>query len=102
MTQTEGHEARKMTHEGIAHEFGLPVDRRTITRYKHILGYYFRIAQQVLYADPKTCELRLKFAREMLRKYRTKADWHPVRFSDESHQGLDPQGKKHIWRLDGE
>ncbi|KAF3919989.1 hypothetical protein ABW20_dc0101063 [Dactylellina cionopaga] len=100
--QAEGWDARIVSHQGIAEELGAPLSDRTIVRYMHKIDYSQCIACQASYLTPEACDRRVAFAKHMLDKYPEGKDWRNVRWSDETHFGLGPEDKVHIWRKDGE
>jgi hypothetical protein len=91
-----------MSWETLAYESGLDVSPRTVKRAMGTLDYHKCIACRKGWVSEKTAEKRLEWAEETYRRYPNKQDWHRVRFSDEVHIGLGPQGQLRIIRKPGE
>lgn len=78
------------------------VSGRTVQRVLGRLDYHTCVACQTSWVSKNHAAQRLQFAKDMLAKYPTKYDWRRVRFSDEVHFGLGPQGKLMIIRKKGQ
>jgi hypothetical protein len=95
--QNQGFEARILTWKQLAEACEIEgPSERTIQR---AMGNYMHYSKWV---SPSAARNRLHFAIEMLRKYPTPEAWRRVRFSDEVHFGLGPQGKLRVLRKPGE
>lgn len=66
------------------------------------MDYHKCVACQRGWASKDLAERRLAFAEYILKKYPNPEDWQRVRFSDEVHFGLGPQGKLMIIRKKGQ
>ena len=92
-----------MTWDTLGYEAGLVnVSARTIQRAMGSLHYYKCVACQKGWVSKDLAKRRLEFAKTMLSRYPNPVDWYRVRFSDEVHFGLGPQGKLMIIRRPGE
>ena len=81
---------------------GKLVSGRTLQKVMGRLDYYKCVACQKGWVSKDLAKRRLAFAKEMLRKYPEPWQWKRVRFSDEVHFGLGPQGKLMIIRKKGQ
>lgn len=81
---------------------GTLVSSRTIQRAMGRLDYYKCITCQTGQVSKDLAKRRLKWAKDILKKYPTKEAWRRVRFSDEVYFRLGPQGKLMIIRKKGE
>jgi hypothetical protein len=95
-------EGRSMSWDTLAYEAGLDVSTRTIRRAMGTLDYHKCIACRKGWVNKETAKRRVEYATLMLDRYPYQKDWHHVRFSDEVHFGLGPQGKLRIIRKPGE
>jgi len=75
---------------------------RTIQRALGRLDYHKCVACRRSWVSTGVRQRRVEYAKEMLSKYPRPEDWLHVRFSDEVHFGLGPQGKLMIIRRPGE
>jgi hypothetical protein len=76
------------------------VSEKTIQREMRIRGWHFCIACQKIWLSWGTVQARLKFGREYIKM---EIDfWRKVRFTDECHLSLGPQGKVSLLRQRGE
>lgn len=66
------------------------------------LNYYKCIACWKGWVSQRLAKRRLEYTRLMLERYPYKKDWKHIRFSDEVHFGLGPQGRLWIIRRPGE
>jgi hypothetical protein len=80
----------------------LDVSGNIIQRVLDSLNYRRCIACIKSWVSLQTVNKRLEWAKLMLARYPTPADWKRVRFSDEVHFGYGPQGKVWIIRKPGE
>lgn len=80
---------------------GTLVSGRTIEKAMGTMDYYKYVACQRSWCSKDHATIRLEFAELMLKRYPEKEDWRRVRFSDEVHFGLGPQGKLIIIRKKG-
>jgi hypothetical protein len=96
-------EERAMTWLALGEEAGLNrVSERTIQRAIGRLDYHKCVACQRGWVSKDLAERRVEFAKRMLVKYPNPDQWKRVRFSDEVHFSLGPQGKLMIIRKPGE
>jgi hypothetical protein len=96
-------EERAMTWLALGEEAGLNgVSERTIQRAMGRLDYHKCVACQRGWVSKDLARRRVEFAERMLAKYPNPDQWKRVRFSDEVHFGLGPQGKLMIIRKPGE
>jgi hypothetical protein len=93
---------KSMTYDAIIAKLDLRSSVRTLQCEFHNLDYWKCIACVKGYISPKAGERRVEFCQIMLSRYPDKQDWHHVRFSDESHFGVGPQGKLLIFRKPGQ
>ena len=102
--QNQGFEARILTWKQLAEacEIEGPSERTIQRAMGNSMHYSKCIACQKAWVSPSAARNRLHFAIEMLRKYPTPEAWRRVRFSDEVHFGLGPQGKLRVLRKPGE
>ena len=70
----------------------------TVRRAVKDLNLRMCIACEQKYASPRLRERRVEYARVMLERYPEPENWRHVRFSDECHFGLGPQGKVDLIR----
>ncbi|KAH7394815.1 hypothetical protein BKA66DRAFT_567205 [Pyrenochaeta sp. MPI-SDFR-AT-0127] len=99
-----GFEARKLTWLELAFEAGVEgVSARTISRAMgNTMSYSKCIACQKRWVNDSTACARKSWASAMLQRYPDAEDWHRVRFSDEVHWAIGPQGSIYITRQPGE
>ncbi|KAF1978853.1 hypothetical protein BU23DRAFT_586691 [Bimuria novae-zelandiae CBS 107.79] len=95
-------EGRSISWEALAYESGLDVSWRTVKRAMGTLNYHKCIACRKGWVNKATAANRKQYAELMLSRYPHQQDWHHVRFSDEVHIGLGPQGKLRIIRKPGQ
>jgi hypothetical protein len=95
-------QTRLMTWETLGYEVGLDVSWRTIQRFMGRLDYHKCIACRKGWVDDKLGQKRKDWAALMLERYPTSEHWRRVRFSDEVHFSLGPQGRLMIIRRSGE
>jgi hypothetical protein len=95
-------QGRSMTWETLGYEAGLDVSVDTIRRAMGTLNYHKCIACQKGWVSDKLGQLRKEWAATMLERYPTLEHWKRVRFSDEVHFCLGPQGRLMIIRRPGE
>jgi len=94
---------RAMTWDTLAYEAGLEnVSARTVKNTMGSLDYHKCVACQKAYVSPHLAERRKAWAKTMLERYPNPEDWKHVRFSDEVHFSLGPQGRLMIIRRPGE
>lgn len=93
---------RNIAPDLLAYEANVDVHERTIQRRLHEHQYFRCIACRKGYIDKDLREHRVAWAQHMLAKYPTPEHWKHVRFSDEVHFGLGPQGRLWIWRKRGD
>ncbi|KAF1964030.1 hypothetical protein BU23DRAFT_585773 [Bimuria novae-zelandiae CBS 107.79] len=104
MIKEEGFEARKMTWLDLAFEVGLEgVDERTISRAMgNTMSYHKCIACKKKWCNKSTATARKAWAEVIKERYPLPKDWYSVRFSDEVHWAIGPQGSIYIIRKPGE
>jgi hypothetical protein len=95
-------EGRSMSWETLAYESGLDVSGRTVKRAMGTLNYHKCLACRKGWVNKATATNRKQYAELMYSRYPHKTDWYHVRFSDEVHIGLGPQGHLRIIRKPGE
>ncbi|KAF1809579.1 hypothetical protein P152DRAFT_461262 [Eremomyces bilateralis CBS 781.70] len=93
---------REMTWETLATEADIDCSGRTIQRAMQSLDYHKCIACRKAWVSKQLATKRVAYAKKMLAKYPTPEHWKHVRFSDEVHFGLGPQGKTLIIRKRGQ
>jgi hypothetical protein len=104
LIKEEGFEARKLSWQELAFEVGLEgVSSRTIARAMGgSMSYHKCIACQKKWCNPSTAKARKDYAEAKLQRYPEPEDWYIVRFSDEVHWAIGPQGSIYITRKPGE
>ena len=101
--QEAGFEARTMSWAELAYEVGIEgVAPDTIKRAMGTMDYSKCIACRKGWYSKKAAQNRVDFSRAQLNLRPQPTDWRPVRFSDEVHFALGPQGKVHVIRKPGE
>jgi hypothetical protein len=95
-------ETRSMTWETLGYEAGLDVSWRKIQRAMGTLDYHKCIACSKAWVNQKLGQKRKYWAETMLQRYPEPDDWKRVRFSDETHFSLGPQGRLMVIRRPGE
>jgi hypothetical protein len=98
----EGFEARCLSWEALGREVGLDCSRRTIQRAMGSMSYHKCIACTKAWCNNSTAKHRVEWSTVTKERYPEPEDWKPVRFSDEVHWSLGPQGKMRIIRKPGE
>jgi hypothetical protein len=94
--ETTGLEGRALTWEQLGFEANVEASGRTIKRTMETMDYHKCIACQRGWVSQSARENRLRYAKEMLKKYPEPEDWYRVRFSDEVHFGWGAQGRLRI------
>ncbi|KAF1987341.1 hypothetical protein K402DRAFT_412293 [Aulographum hederae CBS 113979] len=95
--------SRSMSWETVGYEAGLGnVSARTIQRAMGRSDYHKCVACRRGWVSEDLAKRRVEFAKIMLSKYPNPDQWKHVRFSDEVHFGLGPQGHLLIIRKPGE
>jgi hypothetical protein len=95
-------ETRSMTWETLGYEAGLDVSVDTIKRAMGSLQYHKCIACRKGWVSSDLGKRRKVWASTMLDRYPELEDWKRVRFSDEVHFSLGPQGRLIVIRRPGE
>lgn len=90
-----------MSYEAIITELDLECSVSTLRREIHHLNWWKCIACEKSWVHPDDRDRRVDWATVMKQKYPLKKDWYHVRFSDEVHFGIGPQGKVLIFRKPG-
>jgi hypothetical protein len=91
-----------MTWETLGYEAGLDVSARTIQRAMGTRDYHKCVACRKAWISKDLGERRKAWATTMLQRYPKPEDWKRVRFSDEVHFTLGPQGRLMIIQRPGE
>ena len=97
-----GWDARVLTWAQLASELEFDVSGDTMKRAMGSLDYHKCIACSKGWVSAQSAQKRREFAETMLVLKPTPADWLDVRFSDEVHWRVGPQGKMRIIRRPGE
>ncbi|KAK4100945.1 hypothetical protein N658DRAFT_74700 [Parathielavia hyrcaniae] len=99
-----GFEARALTWQALAYEAGVAaeVSWRTIQRAMGTFGYRKCVACRKGCVSPATAKRRLNAATIALRERPTPQHWRDIRWSDEVHFSLGPEGRIMIIRKSGE
>jgi hypothetical protein len=102
--QTQGFNGRRLGWLQLAEQVGITgVCARTIAiTLGNSFNYASCISCHVSWVLASAARNRLQFATNMLRKYPKAEDWYSVRFSDEVHFSLGPEGKVRVIRQPGE
>jgi hypothetical protein len=95
-------ESRSMTWDTLAYEAGLDVSPHTVQRAMGTLNYHKCIACKKGWVNKASATRRIEYAQVMLQRYPTQDNWKHVRFSDEVHIGVGPQGQVRVIRKPGE
>jgi hypothetical protein len=99
----EGFAGRAMTWAELAYEAGIEgVHPDTVKRAMGSMDYHKCIACQKGWVNEKTAKDRVEWSKAALQRRPEPEDWHIVRFSDEVHFALGPQGRVYIIRRPGE
>ncbi|XPS73361.1 hypothetical protein M3J09_005509 [Ascochyta lentis] len=100
----EGFEARKLTWQQLAWEAGLEgVTERTISRVMgNTMEYTKCIACQKSWCNTSTAKKRKEWSGVMKERYPDAEDWYHVRFLDEVHWAIRPEGSIYIICKPGE
>jgi hypothetical protein len=98
----EGFEAQALTWEALGWEAGLEVSGDTVKRALGLMEYSKCIACQKGWVNRSLGKKRKEFAEAMKTRFPTPNSWKLVRFSDEVHFTLGPQGRMYIIRKPGE
>lgn len=93
---------RAMSWAALGYEAGLDVSGRTVKRAMGRLDYHKCVVCRRGWVNQKLAQERIQYAKIMLERYPTKEAWRRVRFSDEVHFGIGPQGKLMIIRKPGQ
>ncbi|KDN61748.1 hypothetical protein CSUB01_12427 [Colletotrichum sublineola] len=101
---TRGFEARALTWQALAVESGVYVSCgwRTIQRAMGTHGWRKCVACDKGWVSKETAARRVRDAKKALELRPNPQDWYDIRFSDEVHFSLGPQGKLRIIRKPGE
>ena len=100
--QDLGWEARVLTWDQLAYELDLGVCGETLKDALGSTDYHKCIACTKGWVSQKVARRRKEYAEVMLDRYPTPEDWYKVRFSDEVHWSIAPEGKMRIIRKPGE
>ncbi|KAF2029788.1 hypothetical protein EK21DRAFT_89559 [Setomelanomma holmii] len=94
----DGFEAHALLWHDLAYEVGLEgLDSRTIAHAMgNIMSYHKCIACQKKWCNKKLAKDRKAWAELMKDRYPEPSDWYRVRFSDEVHWAIGPQGSIYI------
>jgi hypothetical protein len=100
--QDIGWDARVMTWDQICEELSLPCGGHTLKDHLGSMDYHKCIACCKGWVSPKLAEKRKEWCEVMISRYPEKEDCYLVRFSDEVHWSVGPEGKVKIIRKPGE
>jgi hypothetical protein len=100
--QAEYAEEQALSWSSLAIEAGIEVCSETVKRGMEERRWRKCIACKKRWVSEDLRKVRVEWAEYMLRHYSEPKDWHRVRFSDEAHMGIGPQGKLRIIRKAGE
>jgi hypothetical protein len=100
--QDVGWEACILTREQLAHELDLGVSGRKMKRAMRSMDYHKCVACTKGWVSKRVAKKQFEYAETALQYCQKSADWHNVRFSDEVHCYVGPQGKLFIIRKPGE
>jgi hypothetical protein len=100
--QDQGWSARSMTWSQIAEELDLDVSGQTLRSHIGSMDYHKCIACAKGWISGNLAPKRKEWAEVMLRKYPEPEQWRRVRFSNEVHWSVGPEGKVRIIRKPGE
>jgi hypothetical protein len=100
--QDVGWDARVMTWNEICEEFDLDCSGETLRLHMGSLDYHKCIACCKGWVSARNARKRVEFSETMLALKPKKEDWRDVRFSDEVHWSIGPEGKMKIIRKPGE
>ncbi|KAF2627901.1 hypothetical protein BU25DRAFT_431205 [Macroventuria anomochaeta] len=102
MIQDEGFEVRAYTWDTLAYEAGLSCSGRTLQRALGRMDYHKCIACRKGWCGRDLKETQKEYAKMAKAMRPEPEDWDNVRFSDEVHFALGPQGRIYIIRKPGE
>jgi hypothetical protein len=100
--QDIGWEARALSWDQLAEELSLDVCGETLKTAMGSMDYHKCIACTKGWVSKKAANRRKEYSAVMKERYPDKEDWRNVRFSDEVHWGVGPEGKTRIIRKPGE
>ena len=100
--QDVGWDARILTWDQLASELDYGVSGQTLRTHLGSMDYHKCIACTKGWVSQRTAKMRVHHAETMLSLKPQPSDWHDVRFSDEVHCRVGPQGKMRIIRKPGE
>jgi hypothetical protein len=100
--QEAGWEARVLTWDQLAQELDFDVSGWTMKRALGSMDYHKCIACTKGWVSQQVAKKRVEFCETHLVLKPESEDWHDVRFSDEVHCRVGPQGKLQIIRQPGE
>ncbi|KAF1809503.1 hypothetical protein P152DRAFT_461448 [Eremomyces bilateralis CBS 781.70] len=102
LVESMDYEDRTISWDGLAYEADIDCSPRTIKKAMETMDYHKCIACRKAWVSTQLAAKRVEYAKKMLSKYPTPEHWKHVRFSDEVHIGLGPQGKNLIIRKRGQ
>ncbi|KAF1957793.1 hypothetical protein CC80DRAFT_534322 [Byssothecium circinans] len=100
--QDLGWDARVLTWDQLAEELDFDVAGNTLKEAIGSMDYHKCIACTKGWVSKRTAKTRHEWATNMLAAYPEAIMWHRVRFSDEVHWSIGPEGKMRIIRQPGE
>jgi hypothetical protein len=100
--QDFGWSARSLTWAQLAEELDLDVSDRVLQRHMGSLHYHKCVACSKGWVSKQLAQKRKDWAEVMLQKYPDPENWRCVRFSDEVHWSVGPEGKVQVIRKPGE
>jgi len=77
----------------LGNEVDLDINPRTIRRAMGKLNYHKCVVCRKGWVSHALAKERIEYAKRILERYPIKEHWRRVRFSDEVHFGLGPQGR---------
>ena len=100
--QDQGWDARALTWDQLAEELDLDISGYQLKEHIGLMDYHKCIACQKGWLSQRAARRRVDWAKVMLSQYPDPEDWYRVRFSDEVHWSIGPEGRARIIRKPGE
>ncbi|KAF2179332.1 hypothetical protein K469DRAFT_596295, partial [Zopfia rhizophila CBS 207.26] len=102
LLQDHGWDARVLTWDQLAEDLDLDISGRRLKDHMGSMDYHKCIACQKGWVSQRVAKDRVEWATVMLSRYPKPEDWYRVRFSDEVHWSIGPEGRCRIIRKPGE
>jgi len=102
LLQDLGWDAYILTWDQLAEELDLDVAGETLRHHLGTMDWSKCIACTKGWVSQRHAETRKSWASVILDRYPAKENWRRVRFSDEVHWGVGPEGKMRLLRKPGE